>query len=363
MRIDATVDGSDVCLAVDGVPSARLGFPPGTAVGAGGDVALVAGLFPAMAQGEPLAVGGSVDERLRSAAATAQDVLLTWDRDLHPSAPWYRRVGVTADHTHAGPSRADGRGTACFFTAGVDSLYSVLRHRTALDALVFVHGFDVPLDDHGARQRVSTGVQAAADALGLPLIEVVTDLRRLGEDHGVPWFDYHGAAMAAVAHALAPRFARVVVPTSLTYASLYSLGSHPLLDPLWSSADVEVVHDGLEQDRIGKLAAISDLPAARDHLRVCHANEDGAYNCGRCEKCLRTIVAIRLARVEGTFRTLPPLDRVAVARVFVPGAGASWRGFRRRLHATGEDRRLEAVITLALLRRDAGDLYRRAVRR
>ena len=40
----------------------------------------------------------------------------------------------------------------------------------------------------------------------------------------------------------------------MTYAHLGPLGSHPLLDPLWSSEDVELVHDGCEATRLDKLA-------------------------------------------------------------------------------------------------------------
>ena len=36
-------------------------------------------------------------------------------------------------------------------------------------------------------------------------------------------------------------------------------------------------------------------PVALEHLRVCWENLEGAYNCGRCEKCIRTMVNLTVA--------------------------------------------------------------------
>ena len=46
----------------------------------------------------------------------------------------------------------------------------------------------------------------------------------------------HGVALAAIGHLLAPAFERLYVPSSVYWADLFNWGSHPLLDPLWSSA-------------------------------------------------------------------------------------------------------------------------------
>src|SRR5262249_59102310 len=49
-------------------------------------------------------------------------------------------------------------------------------------------------------------------------------------------------------------------------------------------------------------------------LRVCWENPDGAYNCGRCEKCLRTMINLLIAGALDRCPTFPlPLDPVRVA--------------------------------------------------
>ena len=67
-----------------------------------------------------------------------------------------------------------------------------------------------------------------------------------------------------------------------------SLGSHPALDPLWSTETLEFVHDGCEATRIEKVALIAEPDVALKFLRVCGEDHNGAYNCGWCEKCIRT---------------------------------------------------------------------------
>lgn len=332
-----------------GSTSVTFHLPPGTTADDAADASLAAALLPAMRRGEDLEVTGPVSGRLLDGAQSIQDVFWTWDRTLRPTAPWYRRVAVSAPRAD-GPRHGPGRGTAAFFTGGVDSFYTAVVHRRELDALVFVHGFDVPLGDASLRSEVGDRLGDAARGLGLPLIEVETDLRSLGDGSGVPWADYHGAALASVALLLAPRFSRVLVPATHTYARLEGLGSHPLLDPLWSTADVAIVHDGADATRVDKVRRIAEEEAARRHLRVCWENTGGAYNCGRCEKCVRTGAAIRIAGVEGQFPTVPAPSLAEVARVRATGRGSAWHDLRGDLDRIGANRRLQRAIDVALAR-------------
>ena len=65
---------------------------------------------------------------------------------------------------------------------------------------------------------------------------------------------------------------------------------------------------GCEASRLDKLDVVAREPAARHSLRVCWENRGGAYNCGRCEKCLRTMVAMDALGVLDAVRPLPPPD-------------------------------------------------------
>jgi hypothetical protein len=54
-------------------------------------------------------------------------------------------------------------------------------------------------------------------------------------------------------------------------------------------------------------------------LRVCYKNPNGIYNCGRCEKCMRTMIALRAVGAQGRCKTLPnDLDLEEVANMHIP---------------------------------------------
>jgi hypothetical protein len=324
------------------------------------DLLVPLALLPAMVTTDRLRLQDPVSPRLLEAVPAATEVLTTFDR--YAWGLGLRPVVVEAEARVPEPS-ASGRGVACFFSGGVDSTFTVRSCRKELTALVFVHGFDVALADAPLRQAVSSRLRAAADALGLPLVEVETDLRRLS-DPLLPWGTYHGAALAAVAHLLAPLADTFVVPASDTYATLSAHGSHPLLDPLWSSEAVTIDHHGCEASRIDKVRSFGEEDAGPDPLswlRVCWRNPGGAYNCGRCAKCVSTMVALRLAGLLDRAPTFPPtldLARVAALDLSSPGSVLLWSRYLADLEASGEDHPLARAIRVALSTRRAHPAWR-----
>ena len=269
----------------------------------------------AMQAGQPLRVDGAVSARLLDALPSIEALFAAWGLP---------RVPVSARRRRRPPWRRPRRGTACFFSGGVDSFYSVLTKRAELTQLIFVHGFDVPLDSE-LRVSASRAAREAAAAIGLELIEVETDLRRL-IDRYVSWELCHGAALASVALQFQERFRRVLIPSTHSYAHLIPWGSHPLLDPLWSTELTEFVHDGTHATRVEKCLALADSDIALRHLRVCWENRDGRYNCGECEKCLRTMLSLTAAGALDRCATLPHrLDADAVAAM--PLSGSNEKGY------------------------------------
>jgi CubicO group peptidase (beta-lactamase class C family) len=68
--------------------------------------------------------------------------------------------------------------------------------------------------------------------------------------------------LAAIGHLLAPAFERIYIAASVNYRDLFPWGTHPLLDPLWSSELLEFVHHGCAARRIEKLRFIAGFDAA-----------------------------------------------------------------------------------------------------
>ena len=179
----------------------------------------------------------------------------------------------------------------------------MLRHRSSITHLVYVQGFDVIADGTERASASRRGVHAAADELGLPLVEVATNLRDVTDPFAI-WGMAHGAAMGTVALLLQAQVGRVLVPSTYPYVDLFPWGSHPLLDPLWGTETLVVDHDGCEASRLEKVARVAGSDTALRHLRVC-TRQYATYNCGECRKCLGTMMALRLHGALERCETLP----------------------------------------------------------
>ncbi len=158
----------------------------------------------------------------------------------------------------------------------------------------------------------------------------------------------HGAALAGVALALGSLIRRVTIASSATYDTIYPWGTHPLLDPLWATETIAVVHDGCEKSAIAKLHDIIGSEFVLQTLRVC-PGYGPEYNCGRCNKCMRTMVDLLLAGCLERAQTFPheiDPERLRVA-LQEPTSSVQLPNFHRRLaafDATGLRRDLRQVI-------------------
>jgi hypothetical protein len=268
---------------------------------------LACGLLPAMKTGVDLDLAGPISARVLSALPRILDIYECFE-------PKLQRVSfpglVPVEKTRSPVGRV-----GCFFSGGVDSFYSLLKHREEITDVIFIHGFDIPPDDEEKWSRAAASVEAAASELGLGVVHVQTNYRAALRPFA-NWLLGHGAALAAIAELLAPAFDRIYIPSSLTYAQLVPLGTHPLLDPLWSTEALELVHDGCEANRVQKVAFIADSDTAMRFLRVCPKDHEGPYNCGRCEKCVRTMINLEIAGKLAQCRTFDrPLDARSIRRL------------------------------------------------
>ena len=204
------------------------------------------------------------------------------------------------------------RRVAAFFSGGVDSLDLLLQHADTIDDLVFVRGFDVPLEDTSRTGEVMRPVRAMAEAAGKPLLVVETNLRAFSDAHADwTWFVYGGLIGTSI---LLARTHRLV----LCAASVADRHLPPEVARLRSVAFgndlVEMRLARTSATRIEKIQAIADAGIARDTLRVCWQNVPGTVNCGRCAKCIRTMVGFAaLGRVDETRAFPVALDLKAVA--------------------------------------------------
>jgi hypothetical protein len=319
---EETADGwrlsASVCSAL-AVNSERLHFtvhgadPDWLAVT--GDAFLAALLLPAMALGEELVIEEPVSRRLLRSARTVMDIYAAWWGDRYQSVP-LRCVTST--------QAAGASAVGLYFTGGVDSFYSLLKDvelsadpvHERVTHLLFANFEQCRGTAH---DRLLGRLRRAAGETSRQLVVIDTNVRSLTRRVAY-WPDYHGAALASVALALDGLLGRCLIAASDHYSHLPPLGSHPVLDHLWSTERLEIVHDGAESSRADKVARqIARSALALETLTVCWRSEP-ARNCGVCEKCLRTMVALELAGVLGRCTTLPcTLDVQALRDVPMPG--------------------------------------------
>jgi len=272
---------------------------------------LALSLLTAMKTGSTLKISGDVSPKLLGNIPRIQELFHVWDRS-------YQNIPVEAGEKDALQSTfSDDREVGCFFTGGVDSFYTLLKHRDEITTLIYVNGFDVQMDELLLRTEISQMIRDISNKFQKKLIEIETNLRAFSDNY-ISWSFFHGAALASIAHLLSPKLKKIYIPASDSYADLFPWGTHPLLDPLWSSEDTEIVHDGGEARRLDKILQISSNDVVLKSLRVCLSSinkSGGVYNCCRCEKCMRTMVGLRIAGVLEKCTTFKrPLNLGGLAR-------------------------------------------------
>jgi hypothetical protein len=257
-----------------------------------GNAALAIALAPAMRAARSLVLADSLSPRLLASQTAIQKLFQQWDNQFNAvpiTAPVGERHQVSIG------------GTGLFFTGGVDSFFSLLTHREEITHLIFVRGFDIKRDKQDVDGSVLPAIRAVAAQMKKTLVEVSTNIREFS-DSIVDWaLDYHGTALAAVALLLAPTLNKVYIAASHSESDTFRWGSHLCLDPLYSTETVSLIHDGANATRVEKVAAIAENRLVQQTLRVC--NKAHAYNCGRCEKCLRTMINLRVAGALEKFVT------------------------------------------------------------
>lgn len=349
---------------------------PGPLAGAldrGGDPWLAVLAPLAVVLGEPLRSRLPVDPLLLRGVRRA---LATW-------AGWFPRLpepSVEAPTADGEAERDEGAGSgvgACLFSGGVDSFFTLIRHREDEPAvrheihdLLTVGGLDVPLARRGELRRLAERTEEVARETGTEAVFVTTNVRETRWS-AAPWERLaHGPLLAACGLALGRRYSRVLIPSSLPYVrSRHPWGSHPFVDPLFSTRSTGIVYDGATRLRTDKTVRIAESPLALRLLRVCWV-EGAADNCGRCAKCWRTMASLEAvgalercpAFPEGAFsvdglaalrvRTGPdtrmleravPLAEATGRDDLVAALREAVRGSRRRRRAAGWIGRLRSV--------------------
>jgi hypothetical protein len=165
--------------------------------------------------------------------------------------------------------------------------------RGAIHDLVLLLGFDVRLYKQALLQRAARASRRIADELDLELVTMEVNV----QDTHLKDADWaalaHGSVLAACALALEGRWTSVLVPASYDYDNAVPWGSHPEVDPLFSTTTLALRHDGATYHKADKIERVAPHPLVQSSVRVCQRRPEG-LNCGKCAKCLYTALALEV---------------------------------------------------------------------
>ncbi len=242
-------------------------------------------LLPAMSAQSNLIVEGEVSQRLITNLPLLQEKYSLWNRSLE-------RIEILKAIPVIRASTANKK-IATFFSGGVDSFYTLLKNQEEITDIVFVHGFDIQLEHREYRNRISKNINNIAKHFGKHLIEIETNLRDfLDLFIKYPKWGWN-IALVIAGHLLHPFLDKLYEPIGYNRLDLFPSGSR--LIPYWSTEGFGFYQDGVEVFRTEKVDFLSTHDFVLENLRVCHKKPSTTLNCGKCEKCIRTMISLEAA--------------------------------------------------------------------
>lgn len=225
-------------------------------------------------------------------------------------------------------------GSGLFFTGGIDSFFTLFEYFDQITHLVYIHGLEMSLDNLPLRSQISEMLRKVGKELGKNVIEIETNIRKFSSNYAGRRIT-HGFELTGVAYLLQKHFNRVWISNGVTYDQIIPQSMHPEITSLMESQVMGISFVGNDLTRLEKTAFLSrrtdylsEMPnfsiqvtpeqsrLTLDTLRVCNENRKGAYNCGRCEKCLRTMIDLKLLNTLDQCTSIKePLDLSRVARL------------------------------------------------
>lgn len=266
------------------------------------DPFVCAAFFPAMVLGEGIDVPKEfpISHELVDGIYSLQQIFNCWNSGLSK----FDITGVIR------PAENVTDGTATFFSGGVDSLYTLKSCKDEIDYTIYINGFDFDMEQDVFDKKYEQN-KRLSEFYGKKIIPIQTNFNSMMfHDFKISRALHHGSCMASIAHILG--LEKIYIPSSFTHNQSVPFGSHPLTDRLWSNEVSKIVHSDASVARSTKTMEIVKDEFVSDNLVVCWREPD--KNCGKCGKCLRTMIVLKIAGI--TSKAFPyALTDLAIARL------------------------------------------------
>lgn len=160
------------------------------------------------------------------------------------------------------------------------------------------------------KKKIFERAQQVAAEINLPLVKIESNFQHVIPQNNLYVHTYRD--MTAI-YAL-QKLWRVYYYSSGYAYDEFSLAGNLTVDPAhfdlllldcFSTAGLRIISAGAEGDRNDKIAFIADNELAQKYLHVCIREEN---NCGVCEKCLRTLLAMDAENKLDNFKAVFDID-------------------------------------------------------
>jgi len=286
-----------------------------------GDPFLAPFLVTCMFDQQNLHINGTLSKKLLKTVQDLQKVYSNWFPVLHPISISSSRVHETL------PAKTAEVKCASFLSGGIDAWYTLMNKREDIDILITIDGLDL-YENQDVWSRTLANTREIARFYQKQYIPVSTNIRWKAAMHRRDWgkklvgVKYRsagltlGGVLSSVGYCLQQDVSRLLIPSSVDCENQGFYGSDALIDPLWSTENLRVLNDGYEASRFEKIETLIKEPLFLSKLRVCGRNLEGQYNCCRCEKCTRVMIALRLLKCLNRAETFPKtLDLNIIKRI------------------------------------------------
>jgi hypothetical protein len=269
------------------------------------DAMLVALLPLAQWMGERrVRIEGTICCRLRDGLGAASDLFSLWYDRCRP-------LRIEASHGFAPTVPRGTPRAASLLSGGIDALSLLRANRLEYPSdhpsfirdcfvLFGLNTFDADADGPKADRlavfdALVARMEPFASRANATLIPIRTNIRALYPDYGSWQSVGFGAGMLSAALSMPGRIDRVELGSAGVGMRQPPRGSHPWLDHHFSTEAVTVRHAQVPLSRFEKTRIVSDWDDALGVLRTCFylkVPAPGLINCGECEKCVRTMLAL-----------------------------------------------------------------------
>lgn len=208
-----------------------------------------------------------------------------------------------------------GQETLMLYSGGMDAATTLARNFNKLITLILVRGADVDVNDNVQWTQLSNHVASQALTKNRRVLVVTTNARKFYNNYVdarllMGWWGrvQHGGSLLGT---LAPLNYVLNAPINIISSSYdipMAWGSTKNADETLRWAQASCIHDASEisrQDKAAYLVNWRKTTGIDIKLRVCYSEVKRQGNCGRCEKCYRTIMNLVLSGADPRDYGLP----------------------------------------------------------